>query len=171
MYFCHLKFYFNYGIWAFAPWMCVLIISYFKQRDEALWCVKQTDANVRGTKNREVCDAWMKSVMWMFTGSSSSATRPLRVLDQWLGRLHSPSACQPAFSPPDDVTPCLKVQWRYWTITAIAFGDHICIMWLTLKKSPPAGFKTTFNIGTAQERQPATRKGDFTSSARDDSLD
>lgn len=90
---------------------------------------------------------------------------------QWLARLHISPAYQPVFSPLHDVTPSLKVQWRYWTITAIAFGDHIYIMWLTLKKTHPAGCRTRYNIGTVRERQPATRKGDFTASERDDSLD
>lgn len=105
------------------------------------------------------------------TVSGSRAARLLWIVDQWLRRLYISSASQPAFSPSHDVTPNLKVQWRYWTITAIALGVHIYIMWLRFKKTPPAGCKTTYNIGTERERQPATRKGDLPASARDDSLE
>lgn len=70
------------------------------------------------------------------------------ILNQWHARPRTSSAYQPASCPPHDVTASLKVQWRYWTITAIAFGDHIYIMWLTLKKTPPVGCRTSCNIGT-----------------------
>lgn len=104
------------------------------------------------------------------TGTPVLRPRPLLVLDQWLARLHSSSACQPESHPPDDVRASLRVKWRCWTITAVAFADHICIMWLTPKKTPPSGCRTASNHGSGHERRPATRRRDFTASARDDSV-
>lgn len=60
--------------------------------------------------------------------SASHRPAPSRVLSQSQARLRITSAHQPVSVPPPlhDVTPSLKVQWRYWTITAISSrGPHL----------------------------------------------
>lgn len=60
---------------------------------------------------------------------ASASHRPALsgVLSQSQARLLITSAHQPVSVPPlHDVTPSLKVQWRYWTITAISSrGPHL----------------------------------------------
>lgn len=89
--------------------------------------------------------------------SRSRETKHPPTPESWTNDARAPAArlpISPARSPPHDVTASLKVQWRYWTITAIASGDHIYIMWLWSTGARPAGRRDSFSVGAARERRP-----------------